>query len=253
MLTRVFRVYLSFFSGIRVLCNGAQEKRRPQDIAQYHKFAQQHKFNFYSNQSHLFLQTTYVSTREKNCFANCILFCPVFFFLLSRIRNCPSWSVYFFRSPQLRFDPSLPRKCLNGSLCFSMMWWWRWWLGRAKCFGFFLKGKFPQTTMWIGWVESKFTNPTVKVWADFDNPFKRSDYAKLCMSPSLYGTLPELCDITRGQLSIDFVHRFSQFFVFSWISIVLLIMFIHKCMHIHLSPITYLSIKEEGRYIFMKS
>ena len=26
-----------------------------------------------------------------------------------------------------------------------------------------LKGKFPQTTMWIGWVESNFTNPTVKV------------------------------------------------------------------------------------------
>ena len=43
-----------------------------------------------------------------------------------------------------------------------------------------LKGKFPQTTMWIGWVESNFTNPTVKVWGDLDNPFKRSDYAKLC-------------------------------------------------------------------------
>ena len=54
-----------------------------------------------------------------------------------------------------------------------------------------LKGKFFQTTMWIGWVESNFTNPTVKVWADLDNPFKRSDYAKLCMSPSLDGTLPE--------------------------------------------------------------
>ena len=35
-----------------------------------------------------------------------------------------------------------------------------------------LKGKFPQTTMWIGWVESKFTNPTVKVWADLDNPLR---------------------------------------------------------------------------------
>ena len=45
--------------------------------------------------------------------------------------------------------------------------------------------------MWIGWVESNFTNPTVKVWADLDNPFKRSDYAKLCMSPSLDGTCPE--------------------------------------------------------------
>ena len=53
------------------------------------------------------------------------------------------------------------------------------------------KGEFPQTTMWIGWAESNFTNPSVKVWADLDNPFKRSDYAKLCMSPSLDGTLPE--------------------------------------------------------------
>ena len=54
-----------------------------------------------------------------------------------------------------------------------------------------LKGKFLQTTMWIGWVEGNFTNPTVKVWADLDNSFKRSDYAKLWMSPSLDGTLPE--------------------------------------------------------------
>ena len=53
-----------------------------------------------------------------------------------------------------------------------------------------LKGKFPQTTMWIEWVEGNFTNPTVKVWADLDNPLKRSDYAKLCMSPSLDVTLP---------------------------------------------------------------
>ena len=84
--------------------------------------------------------------------------------------------------------------------------------------------------MWIGWVESNFTNPTVKVWADLDNPFKRSNYAKLYMSPSLDGTLPE-------QLSIDFAHRFSICILyFSWISIVLLIKFIHKCMHIHLSP-----------------
>ena len=74
-----------------------------------------------------------------------------------------------------------------------------------------LKGKFPQTTMWIGWVESNFTNPTVKVWADLDNPFKRSDYAKLCMSPSLDGTLPEYVisqeDNSPLTLYIDF-HNF---------------------------------------------
>ena len=84
MLTRVFRVYLSFFSGIRGLCNGAQEKRRPQDIAQYHKFAQQHKFNFYSNQSHLFLQTIYVSTRKKKLLRKLYYFLPCFVFVFSR-------------------------------------------------------------------------------------------------------------------------------------------------------------------------
>ena len=90
-----------------------------------------------------------------------------------------------------------------------------------------IKGEFPQTTMWIGWV-SNFTNPTLKVWADLDNPFKRSDYAKLCMSPSLDGTLPEYIileeDNSPFTLCIDF-HNF-----FYWISVVLLIKFIHKCM-----------------------
>ena len=37
-----------------------------------------------------------------------------------------------------------------------------------------LKGKFPQTTMWIGWVESTFRNPTIKFWANLDNPFKKT-------------------------------------------------------------------------------
>ena len=44
---------------------------------------------------------------------------------------------------------------------------------------------------------------------------------------------------------------FSQFSYFSWISIVSFdqVSF-NKCMHIHLSPKHYPSIKEEGRYIF---
>ena len=75
----------------------------------------------------------------------------------------------------------------------------------------YLKGKFPQTTMWIEWVEGNFTNPTVKVWADLDKPFKRIEYAKLCMSPSLDETLPE-CVISQEDnspltLYIDF-HKF---------------------------------------------
>ena len=82
---------------------------------------------------------------------------------------------------------------------------------RVKMFGKCLKGKFPQTTIWIGWVESNFRNPTVTVWADLDNPFKRSDYAKLCMSALCGWNSASPCDITRGQLSIDFVHIFSQF------------------------------------------
>ena len=114
-----------------------------------------------------------------------------------------------------------------------------------------LKGKFPQTTMWIGWVESNFTNPTVKVWTDLDNPFKRSDYAKLCMSPSLDGSLPEyVISQEDNSISIDFVHDFQNF-QFSWISIVLLIKFIPNCMHMHLCP--NIPKYKEGRYIFMKS
>ena len=54
-----------------------------------------------------------------------------------------------------------------------------------------LKGKFPQTTIWIGWVESNFRNPTVKFGANFDNPFKRTNYANICMPPSQDRTLPE--------------------------------------------------------------
>ena len=68
----------------------------------------------------------------------------------------------------------------------------------------------------MDWVSRKlfsFTNPTVKVGADLDNPFKRSDYSKLCMLPSLDGTLPEYVisqkDNSPLTLYIDF-----QFFFF---------------------------------------
>ena len=72
----------------------------------------------------------------------------------------------------------------------------------------------------VDWVSRKqFTNPTVKVWADLDNPLKRSDYAKLCMSPSSGWNSARICDITRGQLSIDFVHvDFHNFLFFVGIS-----------------------------------
>ena len=68
------------------------------------------------------------------------------------------------------------------------------------------------------------------------------------MSPSLDGTLPEYVisqeDYSPLTLYIDF-HNF--FFFFSWISIVLLIKIINKCMHIHLSPNIPIIVKEEGR------
>ena len=115
-------------------------------------------------------------------------------------------------------NPERPTFCTHGNkfhidfiflriiVIFTSSMLWRKW----KC----LKGKFPQTTMWIGWVESNFTNPTVKVWADLDNPFKRNDYAKLCMLPSLDGTVPEYVisqeDNSPLTLYIDF-HKFRFF------------------------------------------
>ena len=113
---------------------------------------------------------------------------------------------------------------------------WCVWGGGGGEYIFKLKGKFPQTTMWIGWVESNFTNPTVKLWADLDNPFKRSDYGKLCMSPSLDGTLPEYMISQEDNSPLTLYIEFFKIVNFSWISMVLLIQFIHKCMHIHLSP-----------------
>ena len=74
-----------------------------------------------------------------------------------------------------------------------------------------LKGKFPQTTMWIGREESNFTNPTVKFWANLDNPFKRTNHAKFCMSPSLDGTLPESVISQEYNSPLTLYIDFSQF------------------------------------------
>ena len=108
-----------------------------------------------------------------------------------------------------------------------------------------------QTTMWIGWVESTFTNPTVKVWADLDNPFKEKGLCKIVYVALSGWNSSRICDITRGQLSIDFVHRFSQLIFLGYQYSFWSSSFITACTFI--SALTYLSIKEEGRYIFMKS
>ena len=116
-----------------------------------------------------------------------------------------------------------------------------------------LKGKFPQTTMWIGWVESKFRNPTVMFWANWIIHLKEL----LIKCKVLYFALSRqnyarICDITREQFSIDFVHKISKFLSFlgyqssNWSSSI-----INACTII--LALTYLSIKVEGRYIFMNS
>ena len=72
----------------------------------------------------------------------------------------------------------------------------------------------------------QFYNPTVKVWADLDIIHLREVIMQSCVCHPLW---TELCQN-------NFVHRFFKNFHFSWISVVILIKFIHKCMHIHLSP-----------------
>ena len=54
---------------------------------------------------------------------------------------------------------------------------------------FSLSGLF--SLRWTGWTGSNFRNPTVKCWANFHNPFERTNHAEFCMSPSLDRTLPE--------------------------------------------------------------
>ena len=87
-----------------------------------------------------------------------------------------------------------------------------------------------------------------------DNPFKRTNYATFCMSPSLDGGMTEsvISQENNSQLTL-YIEFHTQKIL--GISIVQLIKFNHKCMHNHLSPITYLhvSIKVVGRCIFMKS
>ena len=83
--------------------------------------------------------------------------------------------------------------------------------------GVCLKGKFPQTTLWIGWVESNFRNPTVNVWADLDNPFKTSKWLCKVVYVALSGwNSARICVTVFQQKKI------------SWIS-----KFIHKCMLIN--------------------
>ena len=84
--------------------------------------------------------------------------------------------------------------------------------------------KFPQTTMWIGWVESNFTNPTVKVWADIWIIHLRvlSDYMQSCVCRGCRPLWMEICQnmwyhkrTTPHWLCTryTYMYRFSQFFI----------------------------------------
>ena len=106
--------------------------------------------------------------------------------------------------------------------------------------------------MWIGRVESNFRNPSVKVWADLDWIHLREVIMQsyVCRPPWM-----ELCqnvisqeDNSSSTLYIDFeiFKKFLEYKYSFWSS-----SFINACTFI--SDLTYLSIKEEGRYIFMKS
>ena len=79
----------------------------------------------------------------------------------------------------------------------------------------------------------QFYKPNSKSLSRLDNPFKRSDYAKLCMSPSLDGTLPEYVisqeDNSPLTLYIDF-HHFQIF-----LDINSLFDPVHSKMHAHSS------------------
>ena len=80
-----------------------------------------------------------------------------------------------------------------------------------------IKPSFYATTTWIGWVENYFTNSTLKVWSDLDIPRRyqppwifhlREGIMQSCVCRLSGWNSARICHITRGQLSIDFVHRF---------------------------------------------
>ena len=67
----------------------------------------------------------------------------------------------------------------------------------------------------VDWVSRKqFYKLNSKVWADLDNPLKRSDYAKLCMSPSLDGTLQEYVISQEDNSPLTLYIDFSKIFIF---------------------------------------
>ena len=67
----------------------------------------------------------------------------------------------------------------------------------------------------VDWVSRKqFSNPTVKFKAHLDNPFKRTNYAKFCMSPSLDGTMPESVISQENNSPLTLYIEFHNFYIF---------------------------------------
>ena len=88
---------------------------------------------------------------------------------------------------------------------------------RTGHLGVYLKEKLPQAFMQIGWMEDDFRNLTAKIWANLDNPIKRSDFSKVslfCVCRPLRWHSSNICDVTTVQLSNGTVHKFLQNFTF---------------------------------------
>ena len=119
-------------------------------------------------------------------------------------------------------------------------------LGVPAVFELFKGEVFANNNIWIAWVERNFRNPTVKLWENLDNPFKRTNYAKFWTPSSLDGTLPEssMRQDNNSPLTL-YIYLKKNY----WILIVRLIKFNHKCMHKHLGP-RQLRIKLGGTYTF---
>ena len=110
--------------------------------------------------------------------------------------------------------------------------------------------KFPKQ-LWIGWVASNLRIPTVKFWANFDNPFKITNYAKFCMSPSLDGTMPEsvISHENNSPLTL-YIEFHNKKIKNSWISLVpsWSSSIINACTII--LALTYLKYKSRGKIHF---
>ena len=118
------------------------------------------------------------------------------------------------------------------------------------CKYYLLRGMFPQATMWIGWVESNIRNQQYifeQIWIIHLSELKICRVLYVALS-GWNSTMQNLWFHKRTILHWlcrpTYIYKILNC---SWVSIVQLIKFNHKCMHNHLSP----NIIREGRYLFI--